>query len=360
MKLFNVGAMCQATDDARLSATNDLVQRTLSQHGLVPQSGQTRGMKLPNMPALDHMLARLNKPSKGAGAAQAARPAAAEFKPGTFSCQAGSRSYYTYSPASATNGATGVVMMLHGCTQTPEDFAAGTGMNTLAEQHRFIVVYPAQSRGDNMQSCWNWFSHGDQRRDKGEPAILAGIAKQVCADHSLGRNATFVAGLSAGAAMAVILGETYPDVFSGVGAHSGLARGSANDVPSAFAAMAGNPQSRQHPVHDGGAIRTIVFHGSADNTVHPANGENIVRRAMENGPAQTIGTTHRGEAAGRSFARQTFSVVAGPPILEHWTIDGLGHAWSGGHPDGSYTDPQGPDASAQMVRFFFDTTKTDL
>jgi hypothetical protein len=165
MKLFNVGAMCQATDDARLSATNDLVQRTLSQHGLVPQSGQTRGMKLPNMPALDHMLARLNKPSKGAGAAQAARPAGAEFKPGTFSCQAGSRSYYTYSPASATNGATGVVMMLHGCTQTPEDFAAGTGMNTLAEQHRFIVVYPAQSRGDNMQSCWNWFSHGDPCRN---------------------------------------------------------------------------------------------------------------------------------------------------------------------------------------------------
>lgn len=352
MKRLNVGSMGPAAGNARLSAANDLVQRTLAQHGLMPAADQASGAQKSTMPSLDSMLARFNGPRGKAGGVKEVLPEGAEFRQDTFSCEAGSRTFRTYTPASATDGATGVIVMLHGCTQTPEDFAAGTGMNTLAEQHGFIVVYPAQSRGHNAQSCWNWFSRGDQRRGKGEPAILAGLTTHICTKHGIGRDQTFVAGLSAGAAMAVILGETYGDVFSAVGAHSGLPVGAAKDVPSAFAAMAGN--SLESPPHLGASVRTIVFHGTADSTVHPSNGEAIARRALGGNVSQSIETADQGETDGRSFKRATSSDLNGVQIVEHWTIEGQGHAWSGGKPGGSYVDPNGPDASAEMVRFFFD------
>lgn len=360
MKLFNVGAMRPATDDARLSAANELVQRTLAQHGLVPEIGQAGGTSPISIPSLDGMLAKFVRPIGNAGHADVAIPVGAEFKRETFTCLSGSRTYRTYVPASASEGVTGVVMMLHGCTQTPEDFAAGTGMNALAEQHRFVVIYPAQSRGDNAQSCWNWFSRGDQRRGKGEPAILAGMAKQVCDEHDVGRDQTFVAGLSAGAAMAVILGETYGDVFAAVGAHSGLPVGAANDVPSAFAAMAGTALDAGPVQQSDASVRTIVFHGTADATVHPSNGDAIARRALAGNSSQSIETSNWGNVAGRDYACATSSDFDGLPIVEHWTIDGQGHAWSGGLSAGSYTDPKGPDASAEMIRFFFNTTNEEL
>ncbi|MCX7568186.1 PHB depolymerase family esterase [Sulfitobacter sp. F26169L] len=360
MKLFNVGALRQATDDSRLLAANELVQRTLAQHGLVPPSGKAGGMQEFNMPSLDGMLAKFSgKLGKGAELPEAV-PEGAKFLNDTFKCEAGSRSFRTYVPASATGGVTGVVVMLHGCTQTPEDFAAGTGMNELAEQHSFVVIYPAQSRGDNAQSCWNWFSRGDQRRGKGEPAILAAMTEQVCNEYGVSRDQTFVAGLSAGAAMAVILGETYGDVFAAVGAHSGLPAGAAKDVPSAFAAMAGNALDAAPLQQSGGTVRTIVFHGTSDATVHPSNGDAIARRAKDAGVSQSIETTTQGTTAGRSFTRALSSDLNGAQIVEHWTIDGQGHAWSGGKSGGSYTDPNGPDASAEMVRFFFNTVGKEL
>ena len=305
MKLFNVGALRPAADDARLSAANELVQRTLAQHGLVPQTGQAKGASQLSMPSLDSMLAQFAGPLGKAGGPQEVLPEGAQFLNASFTCQAGSRSFRTYVPASAVNGVTGVVVMLHGCTQTPEDFAAGTGMNALAEQHGFVVVYPAQSRGDNAQSCWNWFSRGDQRRGKGEPAILAAMTKQVCNEYGVSRDQTFVAGLSAGAAMAVILGETYGDVFAAVGAHSGLPVGAAKDVPSAFAAMAGNALDAYPVQQSAASVRTIVFHGTADATVHPSNGDAIARRAKDGGASQSIETSSQGNTAGRSFTRAT-------------------------------------------------------
>ena len=360
MKLFNVGAMRPATDGARLSAAHDLVQRTLAQHGLVPQSGQAAEPNTSALPLLNSMLDRLARPGGTSNEIDSTMPEGAQFGQDTFTCPAGSRTYRTYIPASAAAGVTGVIMMLHGCTQTPEDFAAGTGMNALAEQHRFIVVYPAQSRGGNAQSCWNWFSRGDQRRGKGEPSILAGIASSIAKEHGIGRDHTFVAGLSAGAAMAVILGDTYGDVFSAVGAHSGLPVGAAKDVASAFSAMAGNALDAAPSPHSESGTRTIIFHGTADATVHPSNGDAIARRAVESNAPQSIETTSNGVVAGRHFTRIISSDLQGKPVAELWRVEGQGHAWSGGKPAGSYTDGKGPNASAEMIRFFFNTPDMDL
>ncbi|WP_240790352.1 PHB depolymerase family esterase [Rhodobacter sp. SY28-1] len=278
-------------------------------------------------------------------------PDGASFTASNFSCTEGERRYLTYLPASVSDGLQGLVVMLHGCTQTPEDFAAGSRMNALAEQHRLLIVYPHQSRGENAQSCWNWFRRGDQMRDRGEPAILAGLAEQIAARHDVPSDKVFAAGLSAGGAMAAILGETYPEVFSAIGVHSGLPVGSAKDVPSAFAAMSGNPMPRAS-TQRAPAARAIVLHGTADSTVHPRNGHEIVAQALEAGPVQTLQTEDRGQAAGRSYTRNVTVDGAGIALVEHWEIDGLGHAWSGGSPDGSYTDSKGPDASAEIIRFF--------
>ncbi|SMY07000.1 extracellular catalytic domain type 1 short-chain-length polyhydroxyalkanoate depolymerase [Flavimaricola marinus] len=359
MKRFNAGAPRQATDGARLSAAQSLVQRTLAQHGLMPPPDGSGTSPMPALPSLDRMLAQFAGPGGAAAATPDAMPVGATFESDTYTCAAGSRAYRTYVPASAAQGLTGVIMMLHGCTQTPEDFAAGTGMNALAEEHRLVIVYPKQSRGDNAQSCWNWFSRGDQQRGRGEPAILAGLAAHVGGLHGIGRDATFVAGLSAGAAMAVILGEAYGDVFAAVGAHSGLPVGAARDVPSAFAAMAGNATGQARPPQIHGPVRTIIFHGTADPTVHPSNGEAIARRAIDAYAPQSIESSLTEHRAGRQVNRVISCGPDGTAIVEHWAIEGQGHAWSGGRTAGTYTDPTGPDASAEMIRFFFETSHSD-
>ncbi len=280
---------------------------------------------------------------------QPAEPAMADgarFSQDTFSHAAGSREYRTYIPGKSGKPPAGMILMLHGCTQNPVDFANGTAMNRLAEAHGLIVVYPAQSRGANMQSCWNWFSPADQERGKGEPALLAGMVRHVQAEHGVPEGKVYVAGLSAGAAMAVILGRTHPDTFAAVGAHSGLAYKSARDVPSALAAMAGNaaagPSAPDQPVP------TIVFHGTSDTTVNVSNGQRIADEARVKGTELLDDGTNNG----RNYTRTTTLCAKGRAALEYWRIEGLGHAWSGGDAAGSYTDPAGPDASAEMVRFF--------
>ncbi len=345
---FNAGAQHPATGDARLAAANDLVSRTLAQHGLMPGGSSTpqANWTMPQMPKMPSLTGLA-----GLAGMAGAGTVAHTMTQGTYTCAAGHRDYLVHVPASAADGATGLVVMLHGCTQNPADFAAGTGMNALADRDGFIVLYPQQSRGDNAQSCWNWFSRGDQLRDKGEPAIIAGMTRQIAEQHGIGADRTFVAGLSAGAAMAVILGQTYGDVFSAVGAHSGLPYSAARDVPSAFAAMGGQGADVAAPTGPG--IPTIVFHGTADSTVNPVNGQRIAAHALS-GAAQTIETEANGTTNGRGWHLRSAADMQGRDMLEYWTVDGLGHAWSGGQPGGSYTDSKGPDASAEMVRFFFD------
>lgn len=331
-------------------AASDLVRRTLSQHGLMADDGSLPGgshsFAMPD-------LGRLGMGSPRADTSIPTVPDGAEYKRRTFTCDAGSRDIVTYVPAAAGTHATGLVVMLHGCTQTADDFAAGTGMNALADKHGFVVAYPEQSRGANAQTCWNWFSRGDQRRDRGEPAIIAALARDLAAEHGIPSGAVFAAGLSAGGAMAVILGETYPDVFSAIGVHSGLPYQSARDVQSAFSAMRGDPQDGPAGTKRA-STRTILFHGSADHTVAPMNGTRIGRDVLDASQGSAVQTVETGTANGLSYSR-TVSMCGGTPVLEEWVIDGLGHAWSGGDPAGSYTDRRGPAASAECVRFFFNT-----
>ena len=251
-----------------------------------------------------------------------------------------------------------LVVMLHGCTQGPEDFAAGTRMNALADAHGFLVAWPEQPARDNGSRCWNWFRPGDQQRGRGEPAQLVAIVEDIAAMHRIDRSRIYVAGLSAGAAMAVILGQAYPDVFAAVGAHSGLPHGAASDVASAFAAMQG--RGRDAAGGGAGAVPTIVFQGDADRTVHMDNAGAIVDAAIAaHGAAAQPSATHAGSVpGGRRYATAVASDAAGRPLVAHWTVHGAGHAWSGGDAAGSYTDPDGPDASAAMVAFFLRQRRT--
>jgi poly(hydroxyalkanoate) depolymerase family esterase len=279
-------------------------------------------------------------------------PAGAKFETHDFANEAGSRSYKLYVPSRYKGEALPLVVMLHGCTQSPDDFAAGTRMNECAEEQRLLVAYPAQPRSANPSKCWNWFEGSEQRRGHGEPSLIAGITRQIMRDFSVERGRVYVAGLSAGGAAAGIMGATYPDLYAAVGVHSGLACGAARDMPSAFAAMRNGGGSATTSAHGSRiTVPTIVFHGDQDKTVNPVNGDQIIAQAKRTMGLET--TVVRGRAAdGMSFLRTIQSDDTGRSMLEQWVLQGAGHAWSGGDPRGSYTDPRGPDASREMVRFF--------
>ena len=270
------------------------------------------------------------------------------FTAGHFKNECGARDYKLFVPAGDLSNAP-LVVMLHGCTQDPDDFARGTRMNALARAQGFLVLYPAQSQRANAQRCWNWFKHNHQARGKGEPVILAGMVRDVIATHGVDPARVYVAGLSAGGAMATILGDAYPDLFAAVGVHSGLPTGSATDVQTAFAAMSGGAQPVRRGAKPGATPPTIVFHGDADKTVNVVNGERILVAA---GVTAAPGMRHESTAKGVPYSRRAYVDGQGAVRGEQWTIHGAGHAWSGGDAAGSYTDPSGPDASAEMLRFF--------
>lgn len=275
-------------------------------------------------------------------------PHGAQFLALSHDSTQGSRDYRLYNPANRPETPMPLIVMLHGCTQTPEDFATGTGMNALAEIHGCLVAYPAQSAGANTQKCWNWFRPEDQGRGRGEPALIAGLVGDILRKYGGDPTRVYIAGLSAGGAAAAIIADAYPDVFSAVGVHSGLPIGVARDVPSAFSAMrSGMPgQLRQS------AVPTIVFHGKADSTVHPANGQALVAQALKSYPALSQVTEKGASAAGTAFRRIRHNRPDGRSMVEYWELEGVGHAWSGGQLGGSYTDAGGPDASREMLRFF--------
>jgi poly(hydroxyalkanoate) depolymerase family esterase len=286
--------------------------------------------------------------SSSSAASRAPSTAAESFTAGHFRNDCGARDYKLFEPA-RDGRPLPLVVMLHGCTQDPDDFARGTGMNALARRHGFLVLYPAQLQRANAQGCWNWFKHNHQARGKGEPAILAGMVRDVIARHDVDPARVYVAGLSAGGAMAAILGDAYPDLFAAVGVHSGLATGSATDVQTAFAAMSGGAQPARRGGKRGVTPPTIVFHGDADATVNVVNGERIVEAA---GLRPRPGAQRESAPGGSAFTRQVWVDAQGAERAEQWTIHGAGHAWQGGQPTGSYTDARGPDASAEMLRFF--------
>jgi len=296
-----------------------------------------------------------------------ARALPGQFVSRAYLNAAGSRAYKLYIPKTYSEKRMPLIIMLHGCTQNPDDFAAGTRMNELADKHGFLVAYPAQSANANGSNCWNWFKLSNQVRDRGEPSLIAGITREVASSNRVDEQRIFVAGLSAGAAMAVILGATYPELFAAVGAHSGMPYGAADDVPSAFAAMRGSAgpifrrrglKSRTSTprVAPTRAPPTIVFHGDHDTTVHADNGSEIVAQAIALRRTQTgclkKSVQGRVSANGRECTITIYRDSLMRPCIEQWVLHGAGHAWSGGCSNGSYIDERGPDASAEMVRFF--------
>ncbi|WP_240317647.1 alpha/beta hydrolase family esterase [Janthinobacterium lividum] len=289
------------------------------------------------------------------GTTPAEVPAGAQFIDGVYRNHAGTRSYKLYIPSSYHGQAMPLIVMLHGCTQNPDDFAAGTQMNALAEEKECFVVYPAQTQGANSSRCWNWFNAIDQQRDQGEPSLIAGIARQVIDDYPVNEREVFVAGLSAGGAMAVIVGTLYPDLFAAVGVHSGLPFASAQDLPSALAAMKGGAMPNAQRKAPAGGVPIIVFHGDRDTTVNPRNGDELIAqgvRSQAGGKAAKAASIDGSVPNGHRYTRTTHSQADGSPLGEHWVIHGAGHAWSGGSNNGSYTDGKGPDASREMLRFF--------
>ncbi len=323
-------------------------------------------------PAAKRPAAEPDPPAETDRTAEAAETAEGQFLAGNFSAAVGTRAYKLYLPPQAAQvraKAMPLVVMLHGCTQSADDFAAGTQMNRLADQHGFFVLYPEQAVAANASRCWNWFRAESQAREGGEAELIADMVQAVVAEQPVDARRVFVAGLSAGAAMAVILGETYPEVFAAVGAHSGLPYAAAHDISSALSAMKGHsvmgrphfPGTADDPRRQTTqAVPTIVFHGDHDRTVKLSNAEHIEQQALGAHAAHTAASqaglrshTEQGVVPdGRGYTRTVHSDASGQPRVEVWTLHGAGHAWSGGDAAGSYTDSAGPNASAEMLRFF--------
>ena len=278
----------------------------------------------------------------------------ATFEKHRFASGGHSYAYRLYLPPRKDDQPLPVLVMLHGCTQDATDFAAGTAMNEMAAQRGFIVVYPEQLARSNSMRCWNWFEPAHQRRGQGEPAMIAALAAQVAQRCNGDTRRIYVAGLSAGGAMATLVGQLYPDVFAAVGVHSGLPAGIASNVQSAQAAMR-KPARGAAPAASGPPVPTIVFHGRSDRTVHPDNGRRIAEEAAARATAAGIVLARedqRTTGAGRPATRTVYKDAEGVSRVEHWEIAGAPHAWSGGSTGGSYTDPAGPRASAAMMDFF--------
>jgi poly(hydroxyalkanoate) depolymerase family esterase len=285
------------------------------------------------------------------------------------------RPVHVYTPPGLVVGAPApLVVMLHGCTQTAATFAAGSLMNRAADRHGFVVAYPEQSRSDNQQGCWNWFAPAHQGRAGGEPRFIAGAARLVMGDAgrwTVDARRVYVAGMSAGGAMAAVMAATHPDLFAAVAVHSGLAFRCATSVGAATTAMtqgAPDPEgqgraAREAMGHHARPVPAIVVHGTADRIVCPINGEHAVRQAMAANrlagqdhaglrferPASR--TRHRSDG-GLAYTRTRWTDTDGRLVHEYLEVEGLGHAWSGGARGGSYTDPRGPSAAEAIWAFF--------
>jgi poly(hydroxyalkanoate) depolymerase family esterase len=295
--------------------------------------------------------------SSGGEVRQSGPAPGAAHVPGTFTAHTyagpeGSRGYKLFVPERDGVEPRPLVLMLHGCTQDPDDFARGTRMNTLAAEHGCFVAYPAQPQGSNASRCWNWFRAEDQQRGRGEAGLLAGLVNALTAAHEIDLRRIYVAGMSAGGAMAAVLGATHPELFAAIGVHSGLPHGAARDLPSALAAMKGLAPASAGAVAE--IPPTIVFHGDADDTVHPCNGERVASSVRHEATATAA---LDGAAQGRRYTRTEFRNAQGAVAAELWLVHGGRHQWSGGDAAGSHTDASGPDASHEMLRFFLERQK---
>jgi poly(hydroxyalkanoate) depolymerase family esterase len=248
-----------------------------------------------------------------------------------------------------------LLVLLHGCTQDPDDFTRGTRFNSLADSVGAIVAYPEQTAQLHPQKCWNWYEAAHQHAGAGEPAIVAGITREVMGRYAVDAARVFIGGVSAGGIMAVNTAASYPDLYAAVGVHSATAYGAATDLPSALVAMRSGPANPDALVEPARAILRasgrdwlpmIVFHGAADAVVNVENGRRLASQWAVAGGAKDF-LRSEDVVGGLTVVKDRWG-----PSMELWIVQGLGHAWSGGSTEGTYTDARGPDASREMLRFF--------
>ena len=346
LSLSSMKAATDLTRSGKLLEATALIQRMLSKNGAPPpQSTDASPWQHPKLAAAPDASLKTAEPEVGIKHDQ--------FASKLFTSALGQRSYKLFTPSGYDGKPMPLVVMLHGCTQNPDDFAAGTEMNRLGEEFGFFVAYPAQPTSANSMGCWNWFNSADQQKDKGEPALIAGITRQIMADYAVDSQRVYVAGLSAGGAMAAVLGMTYPELFAAIGVHSGLPCGAATDTMSAFAVMKRGGSHKAVQI-SAKPVPTIVFHGDRDRTVNPANADDVLEQFDLTGASAQYETTSEKTSTGTGYSKSVHANVDGVPQFEKWLIHGAGHAWSGGSAKGSYTEPRGPDASREMIRFFLE------
>ncbi len=382
--LQKIFAATGLTQRGLLGEATQAIQQALAAKGAVAAASAPRAKHLEpaddETEVLDGLVSEVATPDSPATAAPA------RFSESSFTGAPGTRSFKLFEPAGFEGRALPLVVMLHGCTQNADDFAAGTRMNALAQERGLFVLYPEQAPRSNAHKCWNWFVPGDQRRGHGEPALLAGMVRHVMATHAIDADRVYVAGLSAGGAMAAILAREYPDLFAAAGVHSGLPPGAAHDVASAFTAMQSGitvapakwnsmtaeparaplaawpsiaPRESKAGAEAAEGAPLIVFHGDADGTVNAVNGAHVIEAALGTGAWQANrddgppgGSAQGGRGYTRTLYRAADASPDAPSRAEHWVVHGAAHAWSGGDASGSFTDGAGPDASREMLRFF--------
>lgn len=283
-----------------------------------------------------------------------------QFLNDSFTNFSGSLRYHLFIPSNHHAGMS-LLVMLHGCNQDAEIFSVGTRMNEHAEQLGFMVLYPAQSGAANANKCWNWFKSANQYRNMGEPAVIAGMTKKIMREYAINSRKVYIAGLSSGAAMAYIVGSVYADIFAAIGVHSGLLYRGVNNIFSALAAMkAGSEQAGQTSEITEQELAPritqplIIFHGDNDQVVHAQNAIDLM--AYHHQQEFFKQHSHHESEKNYSHTRTIYKDANGADLAEKWIIHGAGHAWSGGCVDGNFTDPKGPDASFEMLRFFMKLT----